>query len=236
MRRLVLLMTMLMLSLASTTAFAMTPRRGPPVDERTIYPGSIDLSNQIGPLTLSSATFNASGKDLKGIERDEAFSGHALGVDKLIFDQFGASLRIGFAHGFTIGVPISVGFAPFEEHNYPSSASQDSIHATGGTAALVGIGFSPGYEINFGDSAFRFDAQVLARAIFVPINLTTVDKHGNTVSADAVAGELVFEPRLTILPYAHKDLGLGFYAEADAIHPENWSVGGVVQFRFGTRQ
>ncbi|MEO7109859.1 MAG: hypothetical protein ABI183_05435 [Polyangiaceae bacterium] len=236
MRRLVLLMTFLTLSMMSTSAFARKRHSGPPVDERTVYPGSIDLSNQIGPLTLSSATFNASGKDLKGVERDDAISGHALGVDKLIFDQFGASLRFGVAHGFTLGVPISLGFAPFGEHSYPSSSvSQESIHATGGTAVLLGIGFSPGYEINFGDSAFRFDAQVLARAIFVPVNLTTVDKHGKTVSADALAGELVFEPRITILPYAHKDLGLGFFAEVDAIHPENWSIGGVVQFRFGTR-
>lgn len=235
MRRLVLLMSALMISFSSTSAFARRSS-GPPVDERTIFPSSFDITNQLGPLTLSSTTFDASGKDPRGIQHDDGISGHALGVDKLTFDQIGVSLRIGLAHGFTLGIPITFGVAPFSERNYPSaSVAQDSVHTTGGPAELFGIGVSPGYEINFGDSAFRFDAQVLAHAIFVPVNLTTLDKHGNTVGADAVAGEIKFEPRLTILPYAHKDLGLGFYGEVDAIHPENWSCGGVIQLRFGTR-
>jgi hypothetical protein len=236
MRRVVLAVVAVTIFFGSGNAFARSRRGGAPVDARTIFPSSIDITNDVGPLVLSSTTFDASGKDVHGIERDEAISGHALGVDKLVFDQVGASFRIGLAHGFTLGVPITFGVALSSERNDPSSSvSPDAIHSTGGAATLFGIGLSPGYEINFGDSAFRFDAQVLAHAIFVPVNLSTLDKHGNTVSADAVAGEIKFEPRLTVLPYAHKDLGLGFYGEVDAMHPENWSCGGVVQFRFGTR-
>lgn len=238
MRRLVLAIVSITILFGSGNAFASSRsrHRGPPVDERTIFPSSIDLTNQIGPMTLSSTSFDASGTDMRGVKRDEAISGNALGVDKLVFDQIGVSFRIGLAHGFTVGVPIMFGIAPFSERSYPSSSvSQDAIHSTGGPADLLGIAVSPGYEINFGDSAFRFDAQILAHAIFVPVNLSTLDKHGNTVGAEAVAGEIKFEPRLTVLPYAHKDLGLGFYGEVDAMHPENWSCGGVIQFRFGTR-
>jgi len=238
MRRLVLAMLTLVICFASTSASAYTHRRrGPPVDERTIFPSSFDLSNQIGPLNLSTATFEASGTDAKGLQHDQWITGHALGVDKLVFDQVQFAIRIGVYNHFSIGVPIAFGMAPMSVTPTPSnSASISVVRADGNFAGLLGIGISPSYEINFGDSAFRFDAQVLARGILVPTNLTTVNKHGQTVAEDAVAGQIIFEPRLTILPYAHKDLGLGFYGEVDAVHPENWSCGLVIQARFGTKE
>ncbi len=238
MRRMVLAILTLMISCASTNASAFSGRhRGPPVDERTLFPSSFDISNEIGPLNLSTATFSAAGTDDKGIQRSQYLSGHALGVDKLVFDQVGFAFRMGVYNHFSIGVPISFGIAPVREALGPSnSVSPNAIRANGDVAGLLGIGVSPSYEINFGDSAFRFDAQVLARAILVPTNLSTVNKNHQTVAEDAIAGQIAFEPRLTVLPYAKNGLGLGFFGEVDAVHPENWACGLVLQARFGTKE
>jgi hypothetical protein len=235
-RRLVLALFASALWFVSSSAFAMS-RNNDTIEHstRNLAPGSVDLSDQIGPLTLANSTFWVSGTDTHGAQHDLALSGHDLGVDKLVFDQVSLAMRIGVVGHFSIGIPLSFGGAPVNEHPLPAAVAGNSVRTDGDAAMLLGIGVSPGYEINFGDSAFRFDAAILGRVILLPTNLSTLDKHGNPVPAEGQAAQLAFEPRLTILPYARGDLGLGFYGEIDAVHPDNWSCGAVIQMRFGRR-
>ncbi|MGH7282602.1 MAG: hypothetical protein ACRELY_13835 [Polyangiaceae bacterium] len=198
---------------------------------RNATPSSIDLTNEIGPISLGTQMFSLEGTDSTGHERDVALDGHSLGLDRLVFDQTSISLRIGIVDHLSIGIPFTMGGAPVSEPSYSNDPNAPS--ANGSAAMLLGVGVSPGYEINFGDSAFRFDAAVLGQLILVPTSWETRDKHGNPVAASAAAGRIAFEPRMTILPYVNRDLGLGFFGEADAIHPENWACGVVIQLRWG---
>jgi len=237
-RRVVFLAFVFISLFGSRTSFAGSRRHHTAsfsVDKDTA-PGSIDVTNSVGPLMLDQASFGYSGTDAAGRYRDAVVSGHAIGIDRLVFDQASISLRIGVYDHFSIGFPVTFGAAPVGEAVYPTaSMNANAIRANGGAALLFGVGVSPGYEINFGDSAFRFDTAILARAVFVPINLTSIGKGGKTYNQSADAAEIAFEPRITILPWARGDLGLGFYGEMNAMHPEDWSCGGVIQLRFGRK-
>ncbi|MEO8876369.1 MAG: hypothetical protein ABI461_12340 [Polyangiaceae bacterium] len=236
-RRLVLPLLTLVLFFSSTSAFARHSHgKQVTLSLEHAAPGSIDLSNSIGPLDVSHMSFSASGFDGRGRDRDATLSGTQLGVDRLIFDQIGLALRIGVIDHFSIGIPLSFGVASAPEAIYPSSSqSASAIRANGDAAFLLEIGVSPGYEINFGDSAIRFDTTLLARGIFIPTNLTNIGKKGQRVAAPGSAGEIAFEPRITVLPWARGDLGIGFFAEMNATHPEDWSCGGVIQLRWGKK-
>lgn len=236
-RPIALLATILATLLVPRTSYAFGRRRHTSltIDEyrqlRFGTPGSIDLTDEIGPISLGDTSFSLSGTDETGHDHDVSVSGQSLGIQRLVFDQAALSLRIGLVDHFSLGIPLAFGAAPVGE---PLAAQGPVVaRANGDSAMLFAFGLSPGYEVNFGDSAFRFDAALLGRLVLVPTNWTTVDKHGRTVAASAAAFQPSFEPRVTILPYARGGLGLGFFAEADAAHPENWACGVVLQARWG---
>lgn len=196
-------------------------------------PTSFDLTDEIGPLWLGTQSFSLSGIDAAGHQRTVSLDGHALGVDRLVLDQFAVSYRLGIADHFSIGVPLSIGGGPVTEVTPPDLNDPTVPHVNGNAALILGLGISPGYEVNFGDSAIRFDAAVVGHAIFLPTNWETHDKHGRLTSASATAFQAAFEPRVTVLPYVRRDIGIGFFGEADAVHPENWACGLVIQARWG---
>lgn len=223
---------------APRTSYALGRRRSRPltIEEyrqlRFGTAGSIDLTNEIGPVSLDDTSFSLSGTDESGREHDVSLSGHSLGVSQLVFDTTALSLRIGITDHFSLGLPVAFGGAPMSEPFGPTN-DPNAAHVNGSGAFLFGFGISPGYEVDFGDSAIRFDAALLGRAIFLPTTWTTVDKHGRTVAASAISFQPAFEPRITVLPYAKGGLGLGFFGEMDAAHPDDWACGVVLQARWG---
>ncbi|HEX7667853.1 MAG TPA: hypothetical protein VF407_25175, partial [Polyangiaceae bacterium] len=194
--------------------------------------GALELSSEVGPLSLADDTFNVEGRDQRNLNHDVTLSGKNLGVDRLYFDQTSLTFRIGIANHFSIGVPLTFGAAPMQDVP-PSSIDPNRVRAHGDAAFLLSTAISPAYEINFKDSAIRFDAALVGSVIDVPTTYIGKDKHGHDVAADASTWQIAFEPRITVLPYVGRNVGAGFFVEANAAHPDEWASGLILQLRWG---